>query len=159
MENIENIFPNNIDDLKSKYDYDKNNYEEYDEISIELSSRCNLGIEYLLEDIEELIKQLKNYNGDKKQEAKQYIIIMTESHKQYKSIMNQVTDEGADSLILIRHFKGLIKDYNNVKEIKDICKKNLEAILNQRVQKLIRFDKQIINSFNIIKDLNKYFHF
>ena len=84
---------------------------------------------------------------------------MTESHKQYESIMNQVTDEGADSLILIRHFKGLIKDYNNVKEIKDICKKNLEAILNQRVQKLIRFDKQIINSFNIIKDLNKYFHF
>ena len=125
MENIENIFPNNIDDLKSKYDYDKNNYEEYDEISIELSSRCNLGIEYLLEDIEELIKQLKNYNGDKKQEAKQYIIIMTESHKQYESIMNQVTDEGADSLILIRHFKGLIKDYNNVKEIKDICKKYL----------------------------------
>ncbi len=39
---------------------------------------------------------------------------MTESHKQYKSIMNQVTDEGADSLILIRHFKGLIKDYNMI---------------------------------------------
>ena len=63
---MDNKFDENIEQLKSKYKYDIDDFSKSLKINSELNFVCYYGIEKFLHMIRELIDKLKKYNGQKK---------------------------------------------------------------------------------------------
>ena len=152
-------FIDNIDDLKKKYEYDINDYEDYDNLCSLLSFKCYSGINELIVAIEILIKNLLAYTGQKINEAQKYLKEMNNFLKYYRNLKKQIFDNNIYYMTLIRDLHAQYQLHGDIKNIKQIYIKNIETILQLRVREYIKFDKEIINLFNIINDLITFFNF
>ena len=156
---MENKFIDDIDDLNKKYEYNINNYENYDIICTCLTSKCDTGIKQLIAAIEKLIKNLLEYNGPNIDKAQAYLKKMNEFLDYYLYLKKKIFNDNIYYISLIQNFQGQYEIHSEIKNMKELYIKNIKTILQSRVQEYIKFDKQIINLFNIIKDLNIFFNF
>ena len=149
----------NIDQLKIKYEYTIKNIAESDDICSHLGFLCYYGIFLLLEKINQLIENLKLYNGPKKDMAAQYLKEMTELYSNYSNLQEEVSDYNLYYIRLINDIKINYKIKPEIKNIKETSLKAIKAILDSNVETYIKYDKKIINLYNKIKDLNYIFKF
>ena len=150
----------NIEELKKKYEYDANNFFGYDDIWIKINAKCCAGIEGLKYKIKRFMEKLKNYNGEKKDEKKNYLERMDESLKYWQKLEIELMDDTFyyNKIISCNYFN--YEQYESIiPDIQEICKKTCKSILDSRIELYIKYDKKIINILNQIDSFNKYFQF
>ena len=151
----------NIDQLKLKYKYecDENNFDISDKIFSNLGGLCYCGSRSLLVMIKELINNLKQYKGEKKESAEKYLKRMIELDNYYKNLNKELISDSAYYVGVIRDIQVMYKKKQGIKNIKESCIESVRDILNSKTADDIKIDKKIINIIDIIKDINLYFNF
>ena len=158
---MEMDFIETIDELKTKYEYNIKDIDilEADGICSHLGFLCYDGICCLLERINQIIEKLKLYKGNKKDIADKYIKEMTESYNYYNNLEKEVLNYIRYYISAIRDIQADFKRRIEIKNTKDFSLRAIKEILNSNIQVYIKYDKEIINLLNKIKNLNFIFNF
>ena len=149
----------NLEQLKKKYEYDEEDFFEYDTICTHLSAKCDCGVRQLIKKIKELIEKLRNYKGIKFGEREKYLKEMEKKLKYYENLKEKILSDNLYNLDLISSIHATYKTHLSVENIKQVCKNAIKNILDSRVKVFINYDKDIINLFDLIKQLNLFFNF
>lgn len=156
---MENESIENLDQLKKKYEYDEENFFEYDTICTDLSFACDWGISQLIKKIKDLIEKLKNYNGTKLGEREKYMKEMGKKVEYYENLRNKIFNDNIYYVNLIRNIHSSYNRNSNVENVKQVSINIIKNILDLRVKVFINYDKNIINLYDLIKQINSVFNF
>ena len=156
---MDNKFDENIEQLKSKYKYDIDDFSKSLKINSELNFVCYYGIEKFLHMIRELIDKLKKYNGQKKELAEKQLKSMNELLEYYKKLGNQIIIDNIYYDEIIKSIQRDCQKYSNYKNLKESNNKAIKEILDLNVYNYIKYDKAIINLIDKLRDINKTFNF
>ena len=137
---MENDYFYDIENLKKKYEYNRNDYERLDDIYSELRGKCIIGICFLIEKLEEFIQNLEKYEGSRKEDAKKYLIKMKKKLNYYKFVKIKLFEDCFYYKDLIREFQAHLIVHSNIWKMKEVCMKNLKEILDSQVLNFINFD-------------------
>ena len=156
---MENESIENLEQLKKKYEYNEENFLEYDTICTDLSFACDWGISQLIKKIKELIEKLKNYKGTKLDEREKYMKEMGKKVEYYENLRNKIFNDNIYYVNLIRNIHSSYNRNSNVENIKQVSTNIIKNILDSRVKVFINYDKNIINLYDLIKQINSVFNF
>ena len=84
---------------------------------------------------------------------------MTESYNYYNNLEKEVLNYIRYYISAIRDIQADYKRRIEIKNIKEYSLKAIKEILNSNIQVYIKYDKEIINLLNKIKNLNYIFNF
>ena len=156
MEDEEN---KNIDQISLKYKYNDSDILENDDILRNLSAECYIDLDYLEDKIDELLDNLKQYNGNKKKEVQKYIIQMNELSNYCKSSKKDIMKNDIYYSKVICNIQDNYKQYSTCYNMEQTCKKAIKEILDLKIKEFIKYDKIIINNYDLIKNINKDLNF
>ena len=156
---MDNKFDESIEQLKSKYKYDIDDFSKSLKINSELNFVCYYGIEKFLRMIRELIDKLKKYNGQKKELAEKQLKSMNELLDYYKKLGNQIIIDNIYYDEIIKSIQRDCQKDSNYKNLKESNNKAIKEILDLNVYNYIKYDKAIINLIDKLRDINKTFNF
>ena len=84
---------------------------------------------------------------------------MTESYNYYNNLEKEVLNYIRYYINAIRDIQADFKRRIEIKNIKDFSLRVIKEILNSNIQVYIKYDKEIINFLNKIKNLNFIINF